>query len=81
MSDVVEAPKMTLKNLSVLAYANQFTHWHYRGLPSEALLPSFFSDGSGMFALGDMITVSDSGAGINIFVVRKDGAGVVVEAA
>jgi hypothetical protein len=50
-----------IRDLSVLAYANGFTLWHYKaGNDSLAAvaLGDFFSDASDMMAGGDMIMVS-----------------------
>ncbi len=53
----------SLRNLSVLAYANGFTLWHYKA--GEAALaavraPGFFSAAEDMLATGDMLMVSAS---------------------
>jgi hypothetical protein len=50
-----------IRNLSVLAYANGFTLWHYKA--SGDALPtvtaqSFFHDAGDMLAAGDMVMVS-----------------------
>jgi hypothetical protein len=51
----------TIRNLSVLAYANGFTLWHYKagkdrlGLVGDS---DFFGDAGDMLSLGDMIMVS-----------------------
>jgi len=55
-----------IRNLSVLAYANGFTLWHYKAGRDqleqvEAL--DFFSDASDMLAEGDMMMVSASDGG------------------
>jgi hypothetical protein len=58
----------SLRNLSVLAYANGFTLWHYKA--SEAALaavnaPGFFAAAEDMLATGDMLMVSAAdGAGV-----------------
>jgi len=51
----------TIRDLSVLAYANGFTLWHYK--PGDASLAdtaadNFFADACDMMAAGDMIIVS-----------------------
>jgi hypothetical protein len=58
----------TLRNLSVLAYANGFTLWHYKA-GAEALgvinAPGFFAAAEDMLATGDMLMVSAAdGAGL-----------------
>lgn len=70
------APPFTTRNLSVLAYAQGFTHWHYRG-PVPPTPDEFFAlvlaDGlSNMFAPGDVVLVSD-GSGAGQYVVTAGG--------
>ena len=52
-----------IRDLSVLAYANGFTLWHYKA-GDEALSnvsgDDYFADASDMMATGDMIMVSAS---------------------
>ena len=50
-----------IRNLSVLAYANGFTLWHYKAGKERlegVARPNFFADACDMLALGDMIMVS-----------------------
>jgi hypothetical protein len=50
-----------IRNLSVLAYAQGFTLWHYRAgaVALDRVAESgFFNDAADMFAAGDMILVS-----------------------
>lgn len=50
-----------IRNLSVLAYANGFTLWHYKasGDPlTRVQAPDFFADAADMLADGDMMMVS-----------------------
>jgi len=54
------------RNLSVLAYANKFTTWHYRTSdPAEAVFAvGYFYGAKEMFAQGDLLIVtSESWAG------------------
>jgi hypothetical protein len=54
------------RNLSVLAYANGFTLWHYKaGKDSleQVEIRDFFSDAADMLAEGDMMMVSASDGG------------------
>jgi hypothetical protein len=46
-----------LKNLSVLAYANGFTLWHYKtpDAPANAARPGYFNDAKETFHVGDMV--------------------------
>ena len=55
-----------IRNLSVLAYANGFTLWHYkagRDQLEQIETRDFFADASDMLAEGDMmmITAADGG--------------------
>jgi len=55
-----------VRNLSVLAYANGFTLWHYKGHDeplARSAEPGFFDDAADMMAVGDMlmITATDGG--------------------
>ena len=48
-------------NLSVLAYANGFTLWHYKAEPGgldAAVEQSFFNEAADLLAGGDMVMVS-----------------------
>ena len=50
-----------IRNLSVLAYANGFTHWHYREHSDSVRdmnKSAYFTDAHAMMTVGDMITVS-----------------------
>ena len=50
-----------IQNLSVLAYANGFTLWHYKAARDEDALvgsPGFFCDAGDMLNAGDMVMVS-----------------------
>ena len=50
-----------IRNLSVLAYANGFTQWHYREYSDNVTdinKSSYFADAHDMMAVGDMLTVS-----------------------
>ncbi len=64
-----------IRNLSVLAYANGFTLWHYRA-GKEALetvsARGFFADAEGMLAAGDIMMVSSAG-GARILCVEGPG--------
>lgn len=50
-----------IRNLSVLAYANGFTLWHYKAGKDRlevVVRPNFFADAADMLAVGDMIMVT-----------------------
>lgn len=68
----------SIRNLSVLAYANGFTLWHYKlGASScDAVDPGFFDDARDMLISGDMLMVS-SATGGRMFWIRNEGAHVV----
>lgn len=55
-----------VRNLSVLAYANGFTLWHYKAggdTLDEVAAKGFFTSAADMLAAGDMMMVStDEGA-------------------
>lgn len=60
-----------IRNLSVLAYAQGFTLWHYRaaGLKlAQVAAPGFFSQAGDMLAAGDMMLVSAPEGGRVLFV-------------
>ncbi len=66
----------TIRNLSVLAYAQGFTLWHYRagaaGLDRVAER-GFFNAAADMFAAGDILMVSAAGCGRMLFVTATEG--------
>ena len=48
-----------IRNLSVLAYAQGFTFWHYKAeVLHDAVSPGWFNSASDMIAVGDVILVS-----------------------
>jgi hypothetical protein len=66
-----------IRNLSVLAYAQGFTLWHYRADAApldQAARPGFFDDAADMFAAGDMVLVSASTGGRVLFVTATEPA-------
>ncbi len=70
------------KNLSVLAYANGFTLWHYTTADTAATVDSagYFDDAATMLRAGDMIFANvDTGSGVSggIFIVSANAGGVV----
>jgi hypothetical protein len=51
----------SVRNLSVLAYANGFTLWHYKGNAvhlEEVGQRGFFGNASDLLAVGDIVLVS-----------------------
>jgi hypothetical protein len=70
------------KNLSVLAYANGFTLWHYGTVDTAADVDTvgYFNDASDMLRIGDMIVANadtDGTPGNGMLVVNANAAGVV----
>ncbi len=57
-------------NLSVLAYANGFTLWHYSaGTESSAVVgDGFFDDARDLVSAGDIVMVSGDAGGLIVFV-------------
>ncbi len=55
-----------LRNLSVLAYAQGFTLWHYRA-PTDSIVqvadPEYFEEAGDMLAGGDMLLASAADGG------------------
>lgn len=70
------------KNLSVLAYANGFTLWHYSTADAAADVDTqgYFNDAGDMLRAGDMILANVNTAGAptaGIFLVNASAAGAV----
>lgn len=70
------------KDLSVLAYANGFTLWHYTtpDLPTDVDTEGYFNSASDMVRVGDMILANadtDGAPAHGIFVINANTAGVV----
>ena len=65
-------------NLSVLAYANGFTLWHYKTADTAATVDTagYFNTASEMVRVGDMV-LANTAASNGIFVVNANSAGVV----
>jgi hypothetical protein len=74
-------PKMafSVRNLSVLAYANGFTLWHYKAGTdrlSEVGATGFFGDAEDMLAGGDIMMVSASD-GVRLVCFAPTDAGTI----
>lgn len=71
-----------IRDLSVLAYANGFTLWHYK-TGKDALAgisaPGFFGGAADMMAAGDMILASGA-EGARVLCVAEAGADSVLTA-
>jgi predicted lipoprotein with Yx(FWY)xxD motif len=63
------------RNLSVLAYAQGFTLWHYRAdsAVAEACAPDYFAEASDLLARGDMMLVSARDGGRVLFATPEPG--------
>ncbi len=68
-----------VRNLSVLAYANGFTLWHYKaGTDDQRSIdaPGYFCDAGDMLTAGDMVMVS-TGQGGRLLCLLPDQSGVM----
>ncbi len=70
------------KDLSVLAYANGFTLWHYTTIDAAAVVDTsgYFNDASDMLRVGDMMFANvdtDGTEQAGIFFVNANAGGVV----
>lgn len=65
------------KDLSVLAYANGFTLWHYVTTDAATVVDTtgYFTAAAGMLRTGDMI-LANTGSGAGVYVAASSG-GVV----
>jgi hypothetical protein len=56
----------TLRNLSVLAYANGFTLWHYKSgadALNQAAAKGYFAEAADLMAPGDMVMLTGAEGG------------------
>ena len=63
--------EFAIRNLSVLAYAQGFTLWHYRargGQLAQTVAVGFFNPAADMLASGDMMLISANDGGHVLFV-------------
>jgi hypothetical protein len=70
------------RELSVLAYANGFTLWHYRTGMDDLLTPGYFDSAQELLRQGDQIIANtalrNSPAIVNLVVTRVDDSNVAV---
>jgi hypothetical protein len=70
------------RELSVLAYANGFTLWHYRTAADDLLAPGYFDSAQELLREGDQIIANaarpQGAAIVNLVVTRVDDSGVGV---
>jgi hypothetical protein len=74
------------ENLSVLAYSNSFTLWHYKSedLDTAIVTDSYFDDATDMLRVGDMVLVNADTDGTpknGVVAVTDNTDGVVTSAA
>jgi hypothetical protein len=65
-----------IRNLSVLAYAQGFTLWHYKAGADElgdVAAPGFLADAADMLASGDMLLISARDGGRIVSVSAAEG--------
>ena len=65
-----------IRNLSVLAYAQGFTLWHYKAGSDrldDVAASGFLADAADMLAAGDMLFISASDGGRIAFVAPSNG--------
>lgn len=71
-----------IRNLSILAYANGHTHWHYKmppALTADAVQePRHFAEAGDMLAPGDVITATGPHGGAMLLVQHTSEAGIYV---
>lgn len=75
---------LTLSNLSVLAYANNFTLWHYTTADDAVTGGGYFNNAADMMNVGDLIiaNVDTDGTPATVFyIVTAISSGVVTVAA
>lgn len=72
---------MDSKNLSVLAYSNGFTLWHYKSTDAKTVVETsgYFNKVSNIFNVGDVIFASlgETSTDMTIYVVSSVESGVV----
>jgi hypothetical protein len=73
------AMAFSVRNLSVLAYANGFTLWHYKAASDpldQVGIPGFFATASDMLTAGDIMMVSASDGARLLCVTPASGSDV-----
>lgn len=70
-----------IRNLSVLAYANGFTLWHYRtpGRVIDTVDVNYFAKASDMLTVGDIVMVSGPEGALQLVVSNIGLESVVVK--
>ena len=65
-----------VRNLSVLAYAQGFTLWHYKapgGRLADIAAPAYFEPAADLLAAGDMLMISAEDGGRVLFAAASEG--------
>lgn len=70
----------TASNLSVLAYANNFTLWHYTTVDANVTSGGYFNSAASMLRVGDFIiaNVDTDGTPVNKFYIVTANTGSAV---
>jgi len=73
---------LSAQDLSVLAYANNFTLWHYTTTDDDVTTAGYFNKASDMVRVGDLIianvdTDETVAAATKFYIVTGNAAGVV----
>lgn len=71
---------LKLNDLSVLAYANNFTLWHYKTIDSSVTSAGYFNNASDIMRIGDLViaNVDTDGTPVNKFYLVTGNTGGVV---
>lgn len=72
-----------IRNLSVLAYANGFTLWHYKAGKEQLAAVAdggFFADAADMLATGDLVMVSALDGARILAIAAADGRSIATAA-
>ena len=75
---------LKLSDLSVLAYANNFTLWHYKTEDADVTVANYFDNAADMMNVGDLIignTDTDGSPDTTFYVVTGNAGGSVTIAA
>ena len=71
---------LILSDLSVLAYANNFTLWHYTTTDADVTTANYFDNASDMMNVGDLIIANvdtDGTPSTKFYIVTAISAGAV----
>lgn len=74
---------LTLSDLSVLAYANNFTLWHYKTTDSSVTGSNYFNNAADMMNVNDLIIANldtDGSPSTKFYIVTGVSSGVVTVA-